>query len=230
MQMPKGRKSCWRCRALNASRIVLARNLHIALQFLDVVAICLQNLQKKMLLKLQPDLVFCSTGQEDARRKRLVAAAAAYVAIHMKGSATVELKTDEVSLGLKEFEFREMPTSSLSLENAKSQKCWAPSRCFRVLRIVTSIGSNGIESAGDDGRYSEAWVSISCLIWQVRKMSPQETTGFGLVFLLPIGFFRYPVLLTHTRLISFRSFHESVPFWVVPKEIKELISDFWHTI
>ena len=39
--------------------------------------------------------------QEDAKRKRLVAAAAAYVAVHLRGRIQVDLKKDSVTLGGK---------------------------------------------------------------------------------------------------------------------------------
>ena len=51
------------------------------------------------------DILFDQTspfqlGQEDVKKKRLAAAAAAYVAVHVKGSAVVSLKdADAVSLG-----------------------------------------------------------------------------------------------------------------------------------
>ena len=39
--------------------------------------------------------------QEDAKTKRLVAAAAAYVAVHFRGQVLVSLKKDAVTLGSK---------------------------------------------------------------------------------------------------------------------------------
>ena len=39
--------------------------------------------------------------QEDAKKKRLVAAAAAYVAVYLRGRVLVDLKKDAVTLGLK---------------------------------------------------------------------------------------------------------------------------------
>ena len=39
-------------------------------------------------------------------------------------------------------------------------------------------------------------------LW-VKKKTPTGTASFGLVFLLPIGFFGYPVFLTHSRCLGF---------------------------
>ena len=39
--------------------------------------------------------------QDDAKRKRLVAAAAAYVAVHFRGRVLVDLKKDAVTLGAR---------------------------------------------------------------------------------------------------------------------------------